>query len=267
MYPIYSINQTEPDATIFVGTMSQESVDVAKDGMYWHHRSGIYRMRSGEGQPKEISKPVYGIIKNITLANYTEIASWHDDDHVYFYIGNVTLDNGLTISNCVLRWTISTEIWTTYSYPSPYVVGAQYNNGTNIVRIVGNNNGYVFTFDSGQTDDGSTTTNGTPIFYHLETQFNQFTQLRSERTAIKSISVLHENASGVKFGYRADLDTVNVTKPIGTLSNKTNTVFDSLNIKSHRIKFVLSGTSIGNPFTFQGYEIIDYQNEGIIKDI
>lgn len=265
MYPLYSINQTQPDPTIMVGTYSQESVTVAKDGMYWHHPSGIYRLRSGEGQPKEISKPIYGIIKNITLANYTEVASWYDNDHIMFSVGNVTLDNGLVISNCVLRWTISSETWTVYSYPSPYIVGAQYNNGTNIVRVVGDDDGYVYTYDSGQTDNGSSATNGTPIFFHLETQFQSLSPLRSEQTTIRIISALHENASGTKFGYRADNDSVNEIKPIGTLSERTETIFTNQNIKNHRVKFVLTGTSIGTPWTFQGYEIIDWQNNGVVR--
>lgn len=263
MYPLYSINQTEPDPTIMVGTYSQESVTVGKDGMYWHHPSGIYRLKAGESRPKEISKPIYGIIKNITLANYTEVASWNDDDHIVFSVGNVTLDNGLVISNCVLRWTISTETWTIYSYPSPYTVGARYNNGTTITRIIGDDDGYVYTHDSGQTDNGSTSTNGTPIFHHFETQFQSLSPLRSEKTSIKSISVLHENASGIKVGYRADNDSINEIKSIGMLTDNTETLFESRDIKNHRVKFVISGASIGTPAIFQGYEILDYTNLGI----
>lgn len=264
MYPVYSINETEPDPRIFVGTYSQESVVVAKDGMYWHHSSGIYRLRPGESQPKEISKPIYGIIKNITLANYTETASWFDDDHVYTYVGNVTLDGGLVISNCVIRWTISTEVWTIYSYPSPYVIGAQYNNGTGIVQVVGDDDGYVYTFNSGVLDNVSVS--NTPIFYHLETQFDSITPLRSDRKLIRKISALHENATGSKLGYKVDLDTTNIIKPIGPLSEKINTVFTNQTIRGHRIKFVLSGTNVGNPLTFGGYEILDFVNEGTPKD-
>lgn len=261
MYPLYSINETEPDPRIFVGTYSQESVVVAKDGMYWHHPSGIYRLRPGESQPKEISRPIYGVIKNVTLPNYTETASWVDDDHVYTYIGNITLDNnGPTISNCVARWTISTEVWTLYSYPSPYLVGAQYNNGTNIVQVVGDDDGYVYTFNSGLTDNILTT--GTPIFYHLETQFDSITPLRSDSKIITKMAVLHENASGAKFGWKADKDSKNEVKPIGVLDGKMDTIFDHLDIQGHRIKFVLSGTSIGSPLIFQGFELLEYTNQG-----
>ena len=264
MYPLYSINETEPDPRIFVGTYSQESVVVAKDGMYWHHPSGIYRLRPGESQPKEISRPIYGIIKNVTLANYTETASWFDNDHVYTYVGNVTLDdNGPTISNCVVCWTISTEVWTLYSYPSPYVVGAQYNNGTNIVQVVGDDDGYVYTFNSGQTDNILTT--GTPINYHLETNFDSITPLRSDGKLIDKIAVLHENASTAKFGWKADKDSKNEVKPIGSLSNKINTIFDHQNIQGHRIKFVLSGVNTGSPLVFSGYEILSYTNQGNTK--
>lgn len=260
MYPIYSINESEPDPRIFVGTYSQESVTVSKDGMYWHHPSGIYRLREGESSPKEISKPIYGIIKNVTLANYSETASWTDDDHVFTYLGNVTLDSGLTISNCVVRWTISTEVWTIYSYPVPFVAGAQYNDGSTISRVVGDNNGKVYTIDSGITD------NGTPIFTHFETHYDSITPLRSDRKSISKMAALHENASGAKFGYRADTDSVNVIKPIGALSQKINTVFDGQNIRFHRVKFIVTESSIGAPSTFNGYEILNITNEGITKD-
>src|SRR3990167_6049730 len=96
-YPVYSKDQTEPDPLITVGTHSQESVVVAKDGMYWHHPSGIYRLRRGEGQPKEISRPIYDIIRNVAYGSYDDVASWSDDDHVFFSVVDVTYNN-LTIS-------------------------------------------------------------------------------------------------------------------------------------------------------------------------
>lgn len=255
IYPVYSVNQTEPDPGMLVGTYSQESVVLAKDGIYFHHPSGIYRLRPGESQPKEISKPIYDIIKNVTLANYTEVAGWNDDDHVYHHLGNVTV-NGVTITNCVARWTISTEVWTLYSYSTPLVVGATYDNATTLVRVVGDSDGNVYTFNSGYTD------NGAPIFYRLETQWSDVTGVRTELKSIESMSVLTLNGEGAKWGYKADEDTANVTKPLGTLSSM-NTVLEGLKVRGYRIKFILSGANSGSPLVWQGYEIINPISEGI----
>jgi len=90
--------------------------------------------------------------------------------------------------------------------------------------------------------------------------------LRSDRCTISDIAALHENAAGFKLGYRADLDTINVIRPIGQLSDKINSIFDSQSIRGHRIKFVISGISIGGIATFQGFEILKWTNDGLTKD-
>lgn len=260
MYRIYSINETEPDPQIFVGTYSQESVVIAKDGMYWHHPSGIYRLRKGEEQPREISKPVNEIIKNIGYSFYDDVNSWTDEDHVYFSVGDITLnsntENALTINNCVLRWTISTEVWTIYSYASEFRVGAQYDNGSGLVQVVGDSDGTVYTVNSGNTD------NSAKIHCHLETQWENFTGLRSETKEIRKFSALHENAQGAMLGYRTQTNTKAV-EPIGQLESP-DTIFKK-NIRCKKIKFVLSVSTSGGQMVFQGFELHDIKNLGLLE--
>lgn len=259
MYPIFSINETEPDPSINVGTYSHESISVAKDGMYWHHPTGIYRMRKGESQPMEISRPVDDVIKNILRTNYDLISSWVDRDHVYFSVGNVTLDNGLIITNCVLRWTISTETWTIYSYAHSFTCGAQYDTGSALAQVVGDSDGKVHTFNSGLSD------NGIEIHYQLETQWTNILGLRSETKVINKIAGVHENAAGGKVGFRKDKDNISEIKALGSLK-EPETMFNNIrDMKGKRFKMNLSGSSKGTPFTFQGFEILEYKNEGIIE--
>ncbi len=257
IYRIFSVNESEPDPQIFVGTYSQESVCVAKDGMYWHHPSGIYRMRRGENNPVEISRPVYDIIKNVSRSYYDDVASWNDDDHVMFALGDVTV-NGVTISNCVLRWTISSEVWTIYSYAQAIVIGTTYDTGTAITRAVGDNDGNVYTFDSGSTDNGSA------INYSLETRWHLVTGMRSDFKTIRKIAALHEGAQGAQLGWRNGNMGLNEIQPIGSLKNQ-ETFFDNLDIKGHRFKLSIRGASTGGIFTFQGWEVLDWINEGVIN--
>jgi hypothetical protein len=256
VYRIYSINETDPDPQIFVGTWSHASIELAKNGMYWHHPSGIYRLRRGESQPTEISKPINDIIQNVSRSFYEDVNSWSDDDHVYFSVGDVTV-NGETTSNCVVRFTISTEVWTIYSYAMEIRYGAQYDDGTTLLRVVGDDDGNVYTFDSGNDD------NGTAINYLLETRSYTLTGLRSETKTIRQLSALHENAQGVKLGWRADNMSKSEIKPLGQLENQES-LFKSQDISGHRIKFNLYGSSLGEPFEFHGFEILEWINEGVI---
>ena len=256
VYRIFSINESEPDPQISIGTYSQESITVAKDGMYWHHPSGIYRLRKGETQPIEISRPIYDIIKNVTLANYSEISSWEDDDHVCFSLGSVTV-YGVIITNCVVRWTISTEVWTIYNYSVPLVAGTIYNNGTSLVRVVGDNDGNVYTFDSGTTD------NGTAINYELETRWISLSGLRSEHKIIRTLTGIHEGMAGGNVGWRNGNMNRREIKPIGQLKEQ-ETPFKNQNIEGNRMKFSVRGTSTAGNAVFQGLEIIDHINEGVI---
>lgn len=256
VYRIFSINETEPDPQIFVGTYSQESIEVAKDGMYWHHSSGIYRLRKGETKPVEISRPIYDIIKNITRANYTEVASWSDDDHIYFHIGDISI-YGLTISNCVIRWSMSTEVWTIYKYPVPLVIGTSYDTSSLLGQVVGDNDGNVYTYNVGTTD------NTAPINYEFETRWIDLSGLRSEHKTITKITALNEDMAGANAGWRNGTMNRLEIQPMGQLgSQETN--FSNQNIKGNRLKFSIRGVSDSGSSVFNGFEILDWINEGVI---
>lgn len=261
VYRVFSINQTEPDPQINVGTYSQESVTVTKDGMYWHHPSGIYRLRKGEANPTEISRPIYDIIKNILRSNYSEIASWNDDDHVYFSIGNVTV-SGVILTNCVIRWTISTEIWTVYSYAQYFVAGATYDvSSDKMYRVVADNDGNVFTFDSGTTD------NGTAINYEMETRWLNISGLRSEKKTIIRMAGLHENMQGASVGWRSGTMNKREIEPIGDGKlEEQETIFNGLQIDFNRLKLSIRGSSSAGGAVFQGFEIIDWLNQGTLDN-
>ena len=258
VYRIFSINQTEPDPQITVGTYSQESVVVAKDGMYWHHPSGIFRLAKGGTSPVEISRPIYDIIKNVTLANYSEVAGWSDDDHVYFHVGDITV-YGITLSNVVLRWTISSEIWTIYKYAVPLIVGNTYNDGSTIQRVVGDNDGSVHLFNSGYTD------NGVDITYELETRWHNISGSRMDYKTISKIGAMHEGLSGANLGWRSGIHNRLEIQPIGQLGSQES-VFNSLEVKGNRLKLSIRGSSNAGSGVFQGWQLMDVVNQGVLDN-
>lgn len=256
IYPINSINDTEPDPQIFVGTYSQESIVLGKDGVYFHHPSGIYRLRRGETTPKEISRPIYGFIKNIPSSSYENVGGWKDDDHIYESIGDITID-GVSFVNIVARWTISTEVWTIYSYSRELRVGCDYDNGTTIFQIAGDTDGKIYKLNIGKTDDED------PIHYSLITQWYNLTGLRSKTTTITKLAGLCKNAQGSRIEWQNQDDSYYKWHKIGQLE-KTDTIFDSQNIRGNKIRFRLSGSSSGDPFIFQGLEILTGVDEGVV---
>lgn len=145
------------------GTTSRRSiVNLGEYTFYYYPEAGIYRYNGVSSEL--ISDPVCDFINGITAANQTEIVAWVEKQKkVCFYIGDVTLRDGTSISNCVLVFNTSLNAWSTRSYP--FVIKAATiwleNNIPNV--YVGNEESQVHKIDTG-TDFG-----GDPISFQLET--------------------------------------------------------------------------------------------------
>ena len=72
IYRYHGIEGLDPDPLINVGTRSQESVVVAKDGCYFHHDSGFYKYAGG--MPQEISRPISDIVDAIPKSSYANFS-------------------------------------------------------------------------------------------------------------------------------------------------------------------------------------------------
>lgn len=247
IYRVASITSTEPDPVINVGTWSHRSIVDAKDGIYFHHPTGFFKYV--DGGAREISLPIVDIVKNITLANYSKITGWSDGDHLYWAVGNVTI-NGVTYTNIVVRYTISSETWTHYSYPRQFLCASPYNDGTTLFRLVGDDNGNVLKVNVGNTD------NSTAISYSFATKPYTLDGLDSTRKTISKMLMLHEGGTGSSVQFQIEGDNrSDWSKTIGQLSD-IDTLFTSANIKGRRIKFRISGSSTGEPFAFFGVEVL-----------
>jgi len=249
IYRIFSINSADPDPRFNVGTYSQESVVETKNGIYFHHPTGFYRYNNGS--VTEISRPIIDIINNITLTNYSKI-SGHvetDGDHVSWSVGDVTI-NGVAYTNLVVRYTISSQVWTHHSYPTQFLVGAPYNNGSSLTVVVGDESGSIFTIDSGVTD------NGTEIFYSIIHPFDDIDGKHSTVKIITTMFFMHKGLKGANVNYQNSDDILNdFTKKVCQLQSRENGS-SNLNIKGRKIKFKISGTSKGEPIYYEGYEIL-----------
>lgn len=258
IYRIYSINSVDPDPMISVGTYSQESVVSAKDGIYYHHSSGFYKYVDG-GQQQEISKPIDDIVKAIPRSYWSNVSGWADDDHVYWSIGDITLD-GITYNNFVVSYTISTQIWSHSCYSVEIRSACEYDNGTTKINVVGDNTGIAYEFNSGNSDNSS------PINFDLQTHWIYFTQLRSDNKSFTEMAVNHENANGSQISYRINKDKDSTWKPIGEIEKDLYDI-KKVNAKNFsRIKFRLSGNSIGSQLVLRGFEILNMVTNPALKN-
>lgn len=250
IYKIYSTTSADPDPAIFRGTYSKESVVEAKDGIYYHHPTGFYKFIF-DGEQQEISRPISDIVGAITRANYEKVAGWSDDDHLYWSVGDITL-KGVDYINIVVRYTISTQVWTLYSYPEQIKSSVLYDNGTTLRQIVGDEVGNALVFDSGNTD------NSAPIFYDIQTHPLYLTNLKMLTKNVSEISVVHENAQGAEATYNVKKE---VWEKIGTVRDDIVQAF-TVDAKFKKIRLRLFGNSIGNSLIFRGWELLKMITEG-----
>lgn len=255
IYRIFSTTSVDPDPSILRGTYSAESVIESKDGISYHHPSGFYNFVF-EGDQTEISRAIDDIVKAIPRSSYESIVGWSDSNHKYWSIGDITL-KGVNFTNIVCRFTISTQVWTVYSYEKQITSAGQYDSGTDLVQLVGDEDGNVLEFDKGTTD------NGAPIFYDLRTHWYYITEVKSTLKSIPEVMAMHENAQGAQLQYQIDSDISDKWHDIGKIKEDVTQKFtiDAKNFR--RIRFRMYGHSHGSPFTFRGWEVLNSFTEGI----
>lgn len=259
IYRVFSINSTDPDPSINRGTYSQESIIEAKDGIYYHHPTGFYKFVF-DGEQEEISRPIVDIVQAIPRNSYETIAGWADDDHVYWSIGDITLD-GVSLTNVVVCRTISTQVWTVYTFPSTFRASTIFDNGTTLTQLVGDDAGNVIQFGTGKSDfDGSA------ISYDLIPHWSYFTERRHQTKSFTQLVALHENATGAQVAYQVDEGnqkrTNNAWEPAGTIQKPLRDVL-SVNAQNFfRFRPRLFGNAVGDPFIFRGYEVVDLSVTG-----
>ena len=253
----FTTSAVEPDPLIKIGTRSHESIVEGKRGLYFHHDTGFYRY-NGE-YPTEISRPISDIVAAILFSKFSSIAAWNDDDHIYWSIGNVTISEtqeSVIWKNVVLRYTESSDLWTIYSYANDILRGLTYTTGTTLTRIVGTDHGVVATLNSGVTDLGE------PIKCRLRTKF-YYINGAATRKFITRMAAYAEKAQGAIIMYQVD-DT-NKWETVGQMRQFFN-LFENLSLRFHRIKFQVTVMTRSEAMIFQGFDILEGINEGIVGE-
>ncbi len=250
LYRIASIDETEPDPKFYVGTYSNESIVECKDAVYFHHPTGIYVY--ADGGIAKISQPIVDFIDNMSTTDYANVSAWTDGECVYFSLGSITIDS-IVYSNTVAAYNVNTKAWAIHTYPTQFYFGIRYLGGTKEQQVVGGENGSVYVFNSGNTDNGS------DIFFSLTTRPYTFDGLYTTEKTINLMSVLHEKMEGAFLSYKADTDDKNKWTQVAQLDKTADLVKQE--IKGNKIWFRISGTNNGTQPSLYGFEILKISSE------
>lgn len=257
IYRVFNIATSDSDPYYAVGTYSQESVVETKAGLFFHHSSGFYQYNV-YGIVQQISIPINDIVFGIPASAYASVAGWidPDGDHVNWSVGTVTY-GGLIYQNLVVRYRISTQVWTHRTYPTQFVCSGRYNDGTTLWNVVGATNGLTYLYNSGTTDAGK------PISYSLVHRWENLDDLVSTRKTIMTVMFNHYGGAGAHVNYQVQGDNVlDWTKPVGKGQlGDYNTGFNSVNLKANKVRIRVSGQSTGQPIEYHGYEMTGSMDE------
>ena len=256
-------NSTDAEIVVDVGCSSQDSIVNAKGLLYFFNPTGFY---STDGTyPQEISRPIYDWIQSINPANYSKIYGGQDADHVYWYVGDVTLTSpnrdfkmatGRTFKNVVLVYTISSRNWQVYSYANNLRYFATYVDSNNVVSLVsGDADGNVLKLNSDTTDHG-----GYPINYEWESK-EEFFDSRATTKQINKMAWFMDNGAGAQVMVGADNG---ILRTIGAVTGRV-TIFPSVDVKGHFFRFGLKGSNTSTPVSFSGFEVYDITIHGYIN--
>lgn len=137
------------------GTTSPKSIVNCNEYTYYFYPNvGILRYNGTTSSV--ISEPLDDIITGITSSMYTEVVGWSvDDKKVEFYVGDVTLKDGDTVSKCVISFDLTMETWSTRSLPWGIEQKTTWYNSGIPNTYISNTLGQVLKVDDGYTYNSS----------------------------------------------------------------------------------------------------------------
>ena len=258
IFRVYGAYSVDPYPAYNVGTYSQESIVQAKDGVYFHHSSGFYKFNYSS-QPTELSRRVIDFVRAIPRSYYGNVQGvWDGFDSIEWSVGPITVE-GVSYSNCVMRYTISTQVWTIYDYPENNITSMiRYDNGANIQSLMGTVAGRIGSLDTGNDDFGQ------PIYYELIDRWRSFTPMYSRSKNLSGLMIMSENAAGARVEYQIEKSQPNVWTYIDTVDTEFDALFPNANTDDFsRVRLRLSGNTNGEPMLFYGIEVLSVQDKGL----
>lgn len=266
IFRVYAGGSSDSVPVANVGTFSQDAIVKTKLGYFFYHPSGVFKIAES-GQPQEVSVKIRDIIQQIPDANQSDVFGWADDDHAYWSIGK--LPSRSTTNNYIIRYTLSTQVWTIYAVSSvsgalvPTCAASNNFSDTaitsddiypsSIVFADDTTNFYKGTFNVFLPENINSDVNNdfgvSPIYVEYQTNWWTFDQIGVPETHEKranGLFVPSENGAGLKVAYQIDTDKPNVWREIGVLGTNYITAFNSWQSEEfNRIKFRIYGEGKG----------------------
>lgn len=257
IYRIYGATSLDAYPAYNVGTYSQESIVETKTGIFFHHSSGFYQFDYGS-QPVEISRRIIDFVEAIPRSAYEDITGVYDGfDAVEWSVGQVVVE-GVVYSNCVLRYTISTQVWTIYDYPANTITAMiSYDDGDAINHIMGTQAGLVGAMDTGYTDFGE------PFYFEFIDRWRSFTDMYYKTKAIDGFNIYSENAAGANLSYQQQKSGPNQWTSICTVTEANNSLQPNSGTGDFDvIRLRLAGNTTGARVVVHCIEITDITLKG-----
>jgi len=225
--------------------------------MAWCDSNGVWI--STGGQPQNISGPLIDFIRNGSPRDF--FATIVDEEY-RLYIGTVTVD-GVTYSNCELRFDLARSTTRWREYYDNMTIYATYNDSGKIRQYMGTDTGYVYNkakytdttlISSDQYVDANNV--GYPIAANFELA-PFFLGSLDKKAFIKKMVAYSERAQGLNLYIRTidrNLRVLTKWKPVGQLKDFVN-VFD-VDLKEGVMLQVSGSENSKNPYaSFYGYEL------------
>lgn len=257
IYRIYGATSVDAYPAYNVGTYSQESIVETKTGIFFHHSSGFYQFDYGS-QPVEISRRVIDFVKAIPRSYYENITGVYDGfDAVEWSVGEVLVE-GVVFSNCVMRYTISTQVWTIYDYKNNVITAMiQYDNGTTLSHLMGTSAGKTGAMDTGVSDFGQ------PFYYDYISRWISFTELNCMIKNASGFNVYSENAAGANLYYQTKKSGPNAWKSIMKIDERTNSLQQNSSTDDFDVmRLRIAGNTSGQQVVIHGIEITQLTIKG-----
>ncbi len=261
IYRIYGATSIDAYPAYNVGTYSQESIAETKTGIFFHHSSGFYQFDYGS-QPVEISRRVIDFVKAIPRTYYDDITGVYDGfDAVEWSVGPVTVE-GVAFANCVMRYTISTQVWTIYDYIGNTITAMiQFDDGTTLNHLMGTEAGKTGAMDTGSTDFGE------PFYFEYIDRWRSFTEIYAKIKAIDGVNVYSENAAGSNLLYQIQKWGPNVWQSLGTIDSNNSSLLPNATTEDFDVvRLRITGNTKGTPVVIHGIEIMSITIKGFDKN-
>lgn len=247
----WNFDSTYPDDLVSLGTQSQGSVVMARGRCFFFYGPKGFYQTTG-GYPERISRPVQRFIDAIPSSYYASVTGGSDEEHVYWSIGDITIDLGRgyteTHNNVVLRYTIDTQAWTAYKYPQELRFFSRFIDDTAVTLVAGDDDGNVVKLNSGTTDYSSQA-----ITYILQSDELVFGDRSENKTISDKITVHSYNAAGAILEVQIDYGTWD---QIGTVDNFVTDI-QIPNLRGKVFSFRLTNSVTGAQVKLIG---LDFQN-------